>query len=76
MNSFKELQEVEEQEVRQDMQALEDIERELWGNLGFLRMLGDVADIYLGRVVDVMIAASNPADTDLTKIHDDPLDED
>jgi hypothetical protein len=30
----------------------------VWGNLGFLRMLGDVADLYVGQMVGVMVLAA------------------
>ncbi|HOY16541.1 MAG TPA: hypothetical protein PLC89_04575 [Haliscomenobacter sp.] len=33
----------------------------VWGNLGFLRMLGDVADLYMSQMVGVMVMAAGGA---------------
>ena len=36
----------------------------VWGNLGFLRMLGDVADLYVSQMVGVMVMAAGGNDLD------------
>lgn len=36
----------------------------VWGNLGFLRMLGDVADLYMSQMVGVMVLAAGGNDPD------------
>lgn len=62
MNNFQKLIAENEQELSSEQ--TERILQAVWGNLGFLRLLGDVADIYVSKMVDVAImAASGSSDS-------------
>lgn len=49
---------LEEDVERIAPEKYERIVSSVWGNLGFLRMLGDVADLYMSQMVGVMVMAA------------------
>lgn len=49
---------LEEDVERIAPEKYEHIVSTVWGNLGFLRMLGDVADLYMSQMVGVMVMAA------------------
>lgn len=57
MNNFQQLLELESRRMKQE--DSDRILQNVWGSLGFLRMLGDVADIYVSKVMDVLVIASS-----------------
>jgi len=55
-NNFQRM--LEEDVERIAPEKYERIVSSVWGNLGFLRMLGDVADLYMSQMVGVMVMAA------------------
>ena len=51
-NSFKLL---EEEQIRQNPHVAPEIENNLQGNMRFARMMGDVLELYLPKVFDLLI---------------------
>jgi hypothetical protein len=58
-NNFKRM--LDEDIERIAPEKYERIVSNVWGNLGFLRMLGDVADLYMSQMVGVMVMAAGGA---------------
>lgn len=56
MNNFQRL--LEEEGRRMPAEESEKILNNIWGALGFIRMMGEVVDIYVSRVGGVMIMAT------------------
>ena len=56
MNNFQRL--LEEEGRRMPAEDSEKILNNIWGALGFIRMMGEVVDIYVSRVGGVMIMAT------------------
>lgn len=56
MNNFQRL--LEEEGRRMPAKDSEKILNNIWGALGFIRMMGEVVDIYVSRVGGVMIMAT------------------
>lgn len=61
-NNFQRM--LEEDVERIAPEKYEHIVSSVWGNLGFLRMLGDVADLYVSQMVGVMVMAAGGNDPD------------
>lgn len=58
-NSFRALQEETERDFnRSNAQFQEKVKAEVWGSLGVLRLIGQIVEMYLPKVVDVFIVAS------------------
>lgn len=76
MNNFKKL--FEEDVSKISPNQYERIEEAVWGNLGLFRLMGEVADIFMSRMVGVVIMAAGaekPVDITMPKSHMPPPDQ-
>lgn len=76
MNNFKKL--FEEDVSKISPNQYERIEEAVWGNLGLFRLMGEVADIFMSRMVGVVIMATGAeehVDITMPKSHMPPPDQ-
>lgn len=59
-NNFKQLYEEEEYTYRENHQHK--IRTNIWGTLGLFRLVGDLIEVFLPRVMDVFVMASDARD--------------
>jgi hypothetical protein len=70
MNNFQKLFEEDSNNI--PSHHYDRIEEAVWGNLGFFRLLGDVAEIYMTKMVGVMIMATGAEQPEVAMIAPKP----
>lgn len=56
MNNFQKLMEEEEQNL--GIQGQNNIHSNVWGTLGIFRFIGEIVDVYLPKVFDLLVVAA------------------